>query len=66
MSDFDQPGTRRWIIIAFAALAILIFLFALAFLVSGREVTQKPLLIFFILLVWFGTLCGVIVSRRDD
>jgi putative membrane protein (TIGR04086 family) len=66
MSDFDRPGRRRWIVTAFAALTILIILFGLAFLVSGREVIQRPILIIFILLAWFGTLGGIIASRRDD
>ena len=66
MSDFDQPGRTRWVIIAFVALTILIVLFGLAFLVSGREVIQRPLLVIAILLIWFGTLGGIVVSRRDD
>lgn len=66
MSDFDKPGRRRWLITTFVALTILIILFALAFLVSGREVIERPILVFFILLTWFGTLGGIIVSRRDD
>lgn len=66
MSDFDQPGRTRWVITAFWALTILIILFGLAFLISGREVIQRPLLVVAILLAWFGVLGGVVVSRRDD
>ena len=66
MSDFDQPGRTRWVIIAFVALTILIVLFGLAFLVSGREVIQRPLLVIAILLAWFGVLGGIVVSRIDD
>ena len=66
MSDFDQPGRTRWVITAFWTLTILIILFGLAFLISGREVIQRPLLIVAILLAWFGVLGGVVVSRRDD
>jgi MFS family permease len=66
MSDFDRPGRRRWIVTAFAALTILIILLALAFLVSGREVIERPILVFFILLAWFGTLGGIAISREDD
>jgi MFS family permease len=65
-SDFDKPGRRRWLISALVALTILIILFGLAFLVSGREVIQRPLLTVFIVLAWFGLLGGIVVSRRDD
>lgn len=63
MSDFDQPSRRRWVISTFVAITILIVLFGLAFLISGRQVFERPILIFFILLAWFGTLGGFIVSR---
>ena len=66
MSNFNRPGRRRWIVIAFAAFTILIILLALAFLVSGREVIERPILVFFILLAWFGTLGGIAISREDD
>jgi len=69
MSDkngFSQPGITRWIISAFVALTLLIILFVLAFLVSGREIIQRPLLTVFIVLAWFGLLGGIVVSRRDD
>ena len=65
-NDFNQPGKTRWIISAFAALALLIILFGLAFLVSGTEIIERPLLTVFILLAWFGLLGGIVVSRRDD
>jgi hypothetical protein len=65
-SDFEKPGSRRWVIITFVALTILIVLFGLAFLVSGREVVQRPLLVIAVVLIWFGTLGGIVVSRRDD
>jgi hypothetical protein len=65
-SDFDKPGRRRWLISAFAALTILIIIFGLAFLVSGREVIERPFLVFFILLFWLGNLGGIAISRRDD
>jgi len=66
MNGFNQPGKIRWVISAFVALILLIILFGLAFLVSGREVIQRPLLVFFILLAWIGLLGGIVVSRRDD
>ena len=65
-NDFNQPGKTRWIISAFVALTLLIILFVLAFLVSGREIIQRPLLTVFIVLAWFGLLAGIVVSRRDD
>jgi predicted membrane channel-forming protein YqfA (hemolysin III family) len=65
-NDFNQPGKTHWIISIFVALTLLIILFGLAFLVSGREVIQKPLLSVFIVLAWFGLLGGIVVSRRDD
>jgi protein-S-isoprenylcysteine O-methyltransferase Ste14 len=65
-SKFSQPGKTRWIISAFVALTLLLILFGLAFLVSGREIIQRPVLVFFILLAWIGTLGGIVVGRRDD
>ena len=66
MSDFDQPGRTRWVIISLAAFMILVVLFGLAFLISGREVIQRPILVIAILLAWFGMLGGIVVSRIDD
>jgi hypothetical protein len=66
MSSFNEPGKTRWLISAFVALTVLIILFGLAFLISGREIIERPVLIIFILFAWLGTLGGILISRRDD
>ena len=69
MSDkmnIKEPGKARWLLMAFAALTILIILFSLAFLVSGREIIERPLLIIFILFAWFGALAGIALGRSSD
>jgi protein-S-isoprenylcysteine O-methyltransferase Ste14 len=54
-----KSGKSHWAFYAFAALTVLIILFGLAFLVSGREIIERPILIFFLLLAWFGLLAGI-------
>jgi hypothetical protein len=58
-----NPGKTRLVIDAFAALTILIILFALAFLISGREIIERPFLIGFLLLAWLGLLSGIALGR---
>lgn len=58
-----NPGKTRLVIDAFAALTILIIVFALAFLISGREIIERPFLIIFLLLAWFGLLAGIALGR---
>jgi predicted membrane channel-forming protein YqfA (hemolysin III family) len=58
-----DAGKAGWIIYVFAALTILIILFGLAFLVSGREIVERPILIFFLLLAWMGLLSGIALGR---
>ena len=58
-----DTGKAGWIIYVFAALTILIILFGLAFLVSGREIVERPILIFFLLLAWLGLLSGIALGR---
>ena len=58
-----DAGKASWIIHVFAALTILIILFSLAFLVSGREIVERPILIFFLLLAWLGLLSGIALGR---
>jgi hypothetical protein len=59
-------GKSRWAIYAFAALTILIILFALAFLISGREIIERPFLIGFLLLAWLGLLSGIAIGRSTN
>ena len=54
--DINRTAKSRWVIFAFAALTILIVLFGLAFLVSGRQVIERPILVFFLLVAWLGLL----------
>ncbi len=61
-----NPGKTRLVIDAFAALTILIIVFALAFLISGREIIERPFLIIFLLLAWFGLLSGIAVGRSTN
>jgi hypothetical protein len=61
-----NPGKTRLVIDAFAALTILIVVFALAFLISGREIIERPFLILFLLLAWFGLLAGIAVGRSTN
>ena len=58
-----DAGKAGWIIYVFAALTILIILFGLAFLVSCREIVERPILIFFLLLAWLGLLSGIALGR---
>jgi hypothetical protein len=58
-----NPGKTRLVIDAFAALTILIVVFALAFLISGREIIERPFLIGFLLLAWLGILSGIALGR---
>lgn len=61
-----DTGKAGWIINVFAALTILIILFGLAFLVSGREIVERPFLIFFLLLAWVGLLSGIALGRSTN
>lgn len=62
----NKPGKMHWITYAFAALTILIVLFGLAYLISGREIIERPILIFFLLLAWMGLLSGIAVGRSTN
>jgi len=69
MSDkmnIKEPGKARWLLTAFAALIVLIIFLGLAFLVSGREIIERPVLIIFILFAWFGALAGIALGRSSD
>jgi predicted membrane channel-forming protein YqfA (hemolysin III family) len=61
--ETSKAGKTHWVVYALVALTILLILFGLAFLVSGREVIERPLLIFFLLLAWLGLLAGVALGR---
>ena len=63
--ETSKPGPTHWAVYALVALTILIILFGLAFLVSGREVIERPLLIFFLLLAWLGLLSGLALGRES-
>jgi predicted membrane channel-forming protein YqfA (hemolysin III family) len=62
----NKPGKMDWITYAFAALTILIGLFGLAYLISGREIIERPILIFFLLLAWLGLLSGIALGRSTN
>ena len=64
--DINRSAKSRGIIFAFAALTILIILFGLAFLVSGRQVIERPLLVFFLLVAWLGLLSGAALGSSKN
>ena len=61
-----NQGKSRWLAWGFIALTVLIILFGLAFLVSGREIIEKPVLIIFVLFAWLGALGGIALGRSTD
>lgn len=63
--ETPKPGTTHWAVYALVALTTLLILFGLAFLVSGREVVERPFLIFFLLLAWLGLLSGFALGRNN-
>ena len=60
-----SPGNSRWLINTFVALTVLIILFGLAFLISGKEIIERPILVFFLLLAWIGLLSGIALGRSS-
>ena len=64
VSRDSQPG-RRWLVWGFVALTILIILLGLAFLVSGREIIERPVLVIFLLFAWLGVLAGIALGRSS-
>ena len=62
----NNPGIMHWITYTFAALTILLILFGLAYLISGREIIERPILIFFLLLAWIGLLSGIALGRSTS
>jgi predicted membrane channel-forming protein YqfA (hemolysin III family) len=63
----DPKQTRPgWFVWGFIALTVLIILLGLGFLVSGREIIERPVLVFFLLLAWFGLLAGIAIGRSTD
>jgi predicted membrane channel-forming protein YqfA (hemolysin III family) len=61
----DRSGNPRWVINIFVALTVLIILFGLAFLISGKEIIERPILVFFLLLAWVGLLSGIALGRSS-
>jgi predicted membrane channel-forming protein YqfA (hemolysin III family) len=60
------PGNSRRMINIFVALTALIILFGLAFLISGKEIIERPILVFFLLLAWIGLLSGIALGRSSS
>jgi predicted membrane channel-forming protein YqfA (hemolysin III family) len=63
--ETGKPGTAHWAVIALIALTLLLIVFGLAFLISGRDVIERPLLIFFLTLAWLGLLSGISLGRSN-
>jgi predicted membrane channel-forming protein YqfA (hemolysin III family) len=61
-----KQGKSRWAVLAFVAFTILIILFGFAFLISGREIIERPVLVFFLLLAWLGLLAGIALGRNKS
>jgi nitrate/nitrite transporter NarK len=62
----DNQAGARWLVWGFVALTVLIILLGLAFLVSGREIIERPVLIIFLLFAWLGVLAGIALGRSSD
>lgn len=62
----DNQTSPRWLVWVFIALTVLIILLGLAFLVSGREIIERPVLIIFLLFAWFGLLAGIALGRSSE
>jgi hypothetical protein len=62
----DNQARLHWLVWGFVALTILIFLLGLAFLVSGREIIERPVLIIFLLFAWLGVLAGIALGRSSE
>ena len=65
-NNINEPGKTRWLAWGFIALTVLIILFGLAFLISGREIIQRPVLLIFVLFAWLGALGGIVIGRSTD
>lgn len=65
-NQINKPGKSHSITYAFAALTLLIVLFGLAYLVSGREIIERPILAFFLVLAWLGLLSGIALGRSTN
>ena len=65
-NQVNKPSKAHWISYAFAALTLLIVVFGLAYLISGREIIERPILIFFLLLAWLGLLSGIALGRSTN
>jgi predicted membrane channel-forming protein YqfA (hemolysin III family) len=65
INEDNQTGPR-WLVWGFVALTVLIILLGLAFLVSGREIIERPVLIIFLLFAWLGVLAGIALGRSSE
>ena len=65
INEDNQSGqhTLVWVFIAFT---VLIILLGLGFLVSGREIIERPVLVIFLLCAWLGALVGIALGRSSD
>jgi len=65
INEDNQSGqhTLVWVFIAFT---VLIILLGLGFLVSGREIIERPVLVIFLLFAWLGALAGIALGRSSD
>ena len=65
-NSVKKSGKSRWAVLTFVAFTILIILFGFAFLISGREIIERPILVFFLLLAWLGLLAGIALGRNKS
>ena len=65
ISEENKTGPH-WLVWGFVALTVLIILLGLAFLVSGREIIERPVLVVFLLFAWLGLLAGIALGRSSD
>jgi len=62
----ENRAGLHWIVWIFVALTVLLILLGLAFLVSGREIIERPVLIAFLLFAWLGLLAGIALGRSTN
>jgi antibiotic biosynthesis monooxygenase (ABM) superfamily enzyme len=64
--DNTQKTRPRWQLAVLIAISLLIVILNFAFLFSGKEIIERPILVLFVFLAWFGALVGITVASSTD
>jgi len=64
--DNKRVFRPRWQLAVFIAISLLIIIFGFAFLLSGKEIIERPILVLFVFLAWFGALVGITVGSSTE